>query len=404
MSISKKLQPNTERYLKKIYSRITGEVGGKKNSSNVEDIQKAKTIQNFLRDIKKIQSNIQKGKELNSKDMWQGVENEMFMEHLYNLNPKLFTEFNLISEPTSTGLKFSSDLGNLLEIDLNRAMKVVEASMKGATNNNEYEEYWNSQATKKGVGNKKVQLNDLLAIEIEGVDLSQIPNAIVREELLQAYNMMNKDLQRKNKSGNIKHASFIPQVSGKVDTLGIQPSFTIDIKLELEIRDYAIKLVEALKGASFTAKNYISTSVIHFGNTNPVRILEAISGDRGEELINRFFRMRSCFQQHNSNNHVQAPGYFYRSRAIYELTGVGLTYVDKMSEELKKMLGHAKFLVWNNPFGDILVIPTSIIVKQIIAKLVKNEQKDLPLDWKEALYGDISIPQISLQNISNKYS
>ena len=48
---------------------------------------------------------------------------------------------------------------------------------------------------------------------------------------------------------------------------------------------------------------------------------------------------------------------------------------------------YAKFLIWNSPYGDIKVIPTSLIVKNLIASATAA----MPDNWRDALYGPISL-------------
>jgi hypothetical protein len=59
-------------------------------------------------------------------------------------------------------------------------------------------------------------------------------------------------------------------------------------------------------------------------------------------------------------------------------------------------LGYAKYLIWNTPGSpDIRVIPTSRIISTIIDNTDSAFQ--LPDNWKDAMYGPISLSQKSIK-------
>jgi hypothetical protein len=92
--------------------------------------------------------------------------------------------------------------------------------------------------------------------------------------------------------------------------------------------------------------------------------------DTGEGVTNRYRRMIRCFENHESY-HSMSPTYFYRIRAIYELTGTKMQYTKNAIQNnsaIKEIANGkaAKFLIWNNPSSDdVTVIPTIKIVNSL---------------------------------------
>ena len=78
----------------------------------------------------------------------------------------------------------------------------------------------------------------------------------MQAEFNEVYSAVQKSLkQYKNDSSNI--ATFMPSVEGKIDVAG----YTASIKVggSTQLSPYTRSILSALKGATFTAKNYIST-------------------------------------------------------------------------------------------------------------------------------------------------
>lgn len=125
-----------------------------------------------------------------------------------------------------------------------------------------------------------------------------------------------------------------------------------------------------MRYATFTSKNYASLKEIKLGNTNPFRVFASVSPMGAINTYNRFNRMISCFKKHETN-HSMAPAYFYKIRAIYELTGARQTYLNS-DGTIDNKLSYAKFLIWNNPGSEtVRVIPTSKIIYNIINSIDK---------------------------------
>ena len=158
-----------------------------------------------------------------------------------------------------------------------------------------------------------------------------------------------------------------------------------NIDISSECSEIEKDIIDCLSNATFTDKNYINTYNIKFGQTNPFRVFTTAGGD-----YSKYERMINCFASHSTSIHEKGPTYFYKLRAIYELTGAGMKYVDEA-----KSFGFAKFLIWNTPCTDeIRVIPTARIVKNLIDNI------ENPKDWKAAAYGPIHLLQLDLKKLT----
>lgn len=381
-TLNKDQSINTIEYLSNIHTALLSEIH--KNKITKEDAQALK-IQTFLRQIKYIQQygQIQDGKiDFSSmsnfpfSDMWSKMSQMTLMNELYAANSHIF-EYNLLNKTKDFGEEVqSSKLGSYLELGLVQVLNTLESSVTGQA----YKDVKNKNQTFR-VGQQHTQIPDL----ISSVD------SIMKEEFHAAYTKTQEALkQYKNDSSNI--ATFMPSVEGKIDVVG----YTASIKVggSTQLSPYTRSILSALKGATFTAKNYISTRELKFGQTNPFRIFATVA-PTGATTVARFQRMMHCFESHGY--HSEGPVLFYRIKAIYELTGVGMQYKNSMFNNIFNGAG-AKFLVWNNPFGDIYVIPTQRIIDELIEKAA---EESLPKNWQDALYGPVILPQIDIASLAS---
>lgn len=370
MSVLKKMENtlDTEKYLSNIYNKLKRDMLQNTKLSS-EDL-KAKKLQAFLRLIKSAEQNNNK---LSLSKFWPASDQISLIQELQEINPTLFRE-GLMLKTQHTNL---TQLGNYLEHDLARIFKTFEASLTG-------KDYKSTQKT-YGIGSRRTQIPNII----------QDAEEIMLKEYKEAYRSAARGMEEyKNTSQPISDSiGVMHSVQGKADVQGLNPAIltlSTQTTIKKDIRD-------ALLNASFSAKNYISSNDINLGQTNPFRVFStaasAIGVDGGPD---RYYRMINCLINHNNSPHSNAPSYFYRIRGIYELTGAKMQYVKQ--DSLGQLISgqYVKFLVINNPSGEVYVISTARIVKNLIDKAFEL----MPGDWKTALNGPIKIPQIDLQNLT----
>ncbi len=389
----KKDEINTADNLNNIYTNLINQIKDKQRQhyQNNSLNDKAKTIENFLKAIKQyqqlFQQQLQENPKKNPKDImkkfWAENEYGALIQTLYEANPHIL-EFNLlnkIKESTDQEV-LSYKLGSYLEWGLTEILNTYEAAMSGR----KYSEVKESNKGIINVGGSHIVGTKQLVDEA---------NKIMQNEYNEMYQIMQKSLKEYNQQNIDKIAEYMPSVQGKIDINSFQ-SIT-EIRSDLKLKPQAKEVLKALSGATFTAKNYISTSQLHFGQTNPFRVYTIVAAQQ-EDIIGHFYRMITCFENHqNRIPDNESPVLFYRIRAIYELTGYGTRYVNTKLNDIFKGRG-ADFLVWNNPINkdEIRVIPTQAIIQDLIANAA-NEA--LPKNYKDALFGPINLSQTDLKNI-----
>ena len=389
----KKDEINTADNLNNIYTNLINQIKDKQRQhyQNNSLNDKAKTIENFLKAIKQyqqlFQQQLQENPKKNPKDImkkfWAEDEYAALIQALYEANPHIL-EFNLlnkIKESTDQEV-LSYKLGSYLEQGLTEILNTYEAAMSGR----KYSEVKKSNKGIINVGGSHIAGTKQLVDET---------NKIMQNEYNQMYQIMQKSLKEYNQQNIDKIAEYMPSVQGKIDINSFQS--IIEIRSDLKLKPQAEEILKALSGATFTAKNYISTSQLHFGQTNPFRVYTIVAAQQ-EDIIGHFCRMITCFENHqNRIPDNESPVLFYRIRAIYELTGYGTRYVNAKLNDIFKGRG-ADFLVWNNPINkdEIRVIPTQAIIQDLIANAA-NEA--LPKNYKDALFGPINLSQTDLKNI-----
>ena len=375
---------DTAQYLAEIHRSLLVEVRNRKIES--EDA-KALRIQTFLRQIKYIQQNnlasngvlnLSNTSDFPFSPLWSKISQITLMEELYRANPHIF-QYNLFTKIKDSGdseVK-SYKLGAYLEQGMAQVLNTLESSVTGV----EYSEVKEKNNSVK-MGTQHTQVPDLLGITDD----------IMKAEFNRTYLESQKALKKyQNNTSNI--GTFMPSVEGKIDISGYTASLIASGKTVLT--PYTKSILNALKGATFTAKNYISTQELKFGQTNPFRIFTTVAPG-GSSSIGRFYRMLNCFKSHDIY-HSDAPVLFYRIKAIYELTGIGMQYTNSMFNTIFGGSG-ARYLVWNNPMGEIYVIPTQKIINELIETAA---EEILPKNWQDALYGPVVLPQVDISKLTN---
>lgn len=359
---------DTENFLSKIYANNKKELH-QQAKLGVEDI-KAKKLEAFLNLIKSVQKNngdIEGGE---FSRFWSKAEQISLLKSLQEAYGGV-SDFGFFENLLGTSSNNPNVLGDLLEHGITRIIKTFEAKITGV-------DYRNTK--QHNVGRMQTNIPDIVNIG-EGIE---------KEVFNKMYSTANTNLREyKGKSG--QGINYSPNVQGKIDVQGLYGELQISLNSQLEADIY-----DALNNASFTLKNYVSTSDLKLGQTNPFRVLATVAQGSGEDVVYRYARMYNCFKGHSGNEHPLAPTYFYRLRAMYELTGSKMSYVNSENALSQLLSGqYVKFLIWNNPGGNIRVISTMRIIKSIF----DAADFAMPNNWKDALFGPITLPQSSLENI-----
>lgn len=358
---------NSEDFTKEIYKDLKTSI--KREIVIKDENNKAKVLQQFLRDIKNVQKSL-KGKSPSAQypfqGFWDQFNNGAMMQELYEVHPQLFTDGLFLDIPSSNSQNFNQELGLLLERGIAQVVKTAETKMKGTGTYTE--------TTSKMVGTTRASVPDVQSIK-KSIQ-KQVSNTIYKEA--------QKALYEYRKEEKTPNYNITTGVSGKVDVKGINS--TIQCRTNINLSP---NIQKALINSTFTLKNYLSSGKISLGGTNPYRVFLSITSGSIENKNARYLRMLNCFKYHSTTQHTQTWQYFYRSKAIYELTGIGQHYVDN---NFLNDIGLAKFLIYNNPKGDIYVISTANIVNKIIDK----EQLEMPVNWEQALYGPVKVKKTDL--------
>lgn len=383
---------STAKNLNNIYGKLTKQIKKKQKQyyQNRSLNDKAKKIEDFLKEIKKYQQYFQQLQLNPGEDPEEAIKNffaeskyRLLFQALYNTNPHIFklNLLNKIKENADQSV-LSQKLGTYLEWGLTEILNTYQAAVSGR----EYSEVKESNKGVISIGGAHISGTKQLVDET---------NEIMRNKYNEMYQIIQKNLKEYNQKNTDKIAEYMPSVQGKIDINSFQS--IIEIKDDLKLAPYTQEVLEALSGATFTAKNYISTSQLYFGQTNPFRVYVIVAAQQ-KDIIGHFCRMITCFENHqNISPDNESPTLFYRIRAIYELTGYGAHYINTELNNIFQGRG-ADFLVWNNParIDEIRVIPTQAIIQDLIENAA-NEA--LPKNYKDALFGPISLSQTDLKNI-----
>lgn len=353
---------NTEDFLKKSYEFTKRSMSQKLRARDTSEKQ-AKKLEEFFQSIQ----NRQLGNPI------ENIQMSELLDALEQINPQLFNSMKyLFTTPDNYG--DSNDAhGKYFEGVIAEAVATAENYFAG-------NKTMTISGSSKKAGTASVNLIDLAKNLDE--DTKNLMNDIYQKTAQE----MKKDSEAAS--------STIKGVSGKADIIGIQQNYTIQKTSHLELDE---EIYDALLNATFTAKNYMSNTQIELGSTNPFRVfMTMIPLGGATSKIQRYYRMLACKQKHFPDKHPDAPKYFYRLRAIYELTGGKSNYTNTV---LNKLIGgnYTKFLVLNLQ-GYIRVIPTQSVIKELIDN-IDDDQFNKDIDWQKALYGRIRINQNKFSEI-----
>ena len=366
---------NSESHLASIYSEMKNSLAKKK--INKSEQQKAKTLEDFLKELKKIQENLNKNNVSGKDKIAEAIEEltqDSIFNTLYRMCPQLFTSGFLITKEKSnnaTGLLLEEGIANLIK-------SFGQIAIDNTKN-----------LTKEQKINIDLFLNNQVNTGQATFNLTEIPDAIAQERLVETWNQTREQFHKVSKSTKeFKYLKTMPAIQGKIDVQGLRGNLNLNISTDIDQG-----IIATLQDATFTLKNYTSTNDIHLGKTNPFRVYVAA----GANTYNfPWVRIVNCLEHHSKDLHPKTGDYFYRIRAIYELTGYNkngsLSYNNPLFNYLSGE--HAKYLIFNQGYigGVIRVIPTSSFV--INDSVIDN--LSIPTSVDKILYGPISIPQSTI--------
>lgn len=377
---TKQQYKSTQDHLKDIYVNMKSQL--KETHNNIIEIQEAKTLQEFLQQLKDIQNLMSAG--MNANDAIASAIVDMQRQSLFNdlliIKPEIFNTKFLISKGEKT-----TDTGLKLEIGISRIIKGMGAYALAKQTNNSIESGKTYNTFIELLESKG--MSGTTNIGHATVNLVEVGNEKIREKFIETYNDVrevifnhfNTDI---NKS--FKYINTFPAVQGKIDVNGLNAS--LNLKLSTNIDG---GITAALQNSTFTLKNYASNLDIHLGKTNPFRVYVSVGADYYHYP---WPRLMNCLHHHYSNIHPFSDIFFYRIRAIYELTGYGQNYTNSA---LNTLLGNqgAKFLIFNQAYagGSIKVVPTSSLT--LDRKWIESLT---PKNVEDALFGPITISQSEL--------
>lgn len=178
-----------------------------------------------------------------------------------------------------------------------------------------------------------------------------------------------------NSAGEKMLVYYLPEVDGKIDVKGYK------IHVKANPSPAILKIYNLLQDATFTAKNYDSMtwdqkmkefvqqsghSTLSLGKSNVYRAIVGVLEGVGYEHRTSVSAFWAGYNKINQGD-VNVATHFYHLRYLYELTGVGIKYNGQN-------FGEAKYLIYNDPHGNIYVKSTAVIFSDVLNELLNNPQ------------------------------
>ena len=327
------------KHVETFLNEVHAAVNAKYNASMNIDAINAQKLQDFFQQLKMAASN---------KDHGNDIVYDMFLDDLLN-------DIESIAKSRSANYK----IGNLFK------RRGRNAQEQGMVFERELTDV--IQAILERISGEKILREDInIGAKTGNVKYSAIDN-MVKEINTDVEKEVTKEL---NKSKKPFH--YLKNVAGKIDVKGFEVSITGEPDPQL------LEIYNLIKDATFSAKNYDSMTwdeklqqmvqrtngngLIHLGKGNPYRAIYGSLSNLGYEhktIDSAYFAGKNRIELYNSDN---ASSHFFHLRYIYELTGAGILYSGGVN------LGEARYLIYNDPSGNIYVKSTS----EIIADLLNN--------------------------------
>lgn len=270
------------------------------------------------------------------------VDNEIIDTILYNIQMSgrsQFSHFNVAN-------LFSKRGGARFEHELTRVIEAVFASVSDSE-----------------LDTSLVNIGSVRG----GIDLENaITNPLVQKALelvgTKTYHVL------KDQSGNTFKQYYLPEVDGKIDVRGYQINIRADASPQM------VKIYNMLSQATFSAKNYDSMTwdekvkmfkeqtghtTIKLGSSNIVRALASVLSDLNYDEATVFSAIYSGLTKIMKEQDDEVATHFQHLRFIYELIGAGFQYGGTS-------YGGVKYLIYNDPHGNIYVKSTAQILSDIL--------------------------------------
>ncbi len=243
-------------------------------------------------------------------------------------------------------------------------------------------------------GDTKTKLQDInigADVGVTGYELDKMLESItedLQEELLE-----KTEEEIKNKK--------LPYVFGKIDT--VVSGNIINMNASVDIPQ---NILDALSNATFTDKSYrsetwregkkveVGNKTITLGNSDIYRALMGSMSYLGfskQEAHAIYYGGRAIMsgsEAHDGTDPEIIKKHIYHLRYLYELTGVGI-YYKTLGDSLS---GGAKFMVYNDPSSDDITV---VSTKQIIQDLLSDK-----VDTPSNPFGKIGIEKMKLTQLS----
>lgn len=308
---------------------------GKKIDS---DIQRAKTMEKYLRAFKQIGNNENQGETSE-----QSYFNQEAMKEVSSLVGKTLgiNGYSLFKNPH---FWYGSDRGEKSSQKLWGSDDVFEAELQTFLNVAiEKATYGNVNNTAELVGN--------------------LPGNISEKFMGDLSSHFSNKINKKTK-GNIliKKPEF---KSGKVDVTSFKGSINTTINPIWE------EFYNAFKDARFTVKNYMGTAkteVIHLGNTNIAKSIlgtldDVLGDDKTKESLHIFYHTLYHLKKKNTEDVKQ---HVFHLRFAYELSGNGLK--DQQGNNIQE----ADFFIYNDPTSNNIYVRSTKEMISNATKYMKN--------------------------------
>ena len=205
------------------------------------------------------------------------------------------------------------------------------------------------------------------------VDIQNLEEKMTQKILKEVGTQTQRIIEQDNKKA--KKIYYLSSVGGKIDVKG----YTINIKGD--VNPELLEIYNLLKDATFSAKNYNSMTwdekakqyiemqkhkTITLGKTNLYRSIVGTLNSLGYDQKTAESALWAGFNKIKDGDNDIA-NHFYHLRYIYELTGAGLTYNGES-------FGGVRFLIYNNPSGEIYVKAASEILVDVLETQIELSQ------------------------------
>lgn len=318
------------------------------NTTYSHDIIQAKQLQQFFQDLKTVANG-------GLSNFFDQAIIEQILSDMQASNSFMYSNFQIknlfTASGTAGGFRFERELSAVIETVMSEVA----------------DEDFEFDKTKVLLGGEQGT-----TISMDELDLSE---ASVQKFLKKIGTKTQKYIEDKENQTKLKQY-YLPEVTGKIDVQG----YVINIRANANPQ--LVEIYNLLKDATFSAKNYDSMrfdekqkifveatgrSNLHLGKSN---ILRSIYGSLKEFSNDPKTTQSAIFAGYNAiaKGDNDVANHFYHLRYMYELMGTGITYNGKS-------YGNVRFLIFNDPHGNVYVKSTGEIFADVIEETLSNKNK-----------------------------